>query len=38
MQNPDNEKVQAALIQNQQMKNRVLDNMIDQMKKTKGLK
>jgi hypothetical protein len=34
--NPDNERIQAALIQNQQMKNQVLDNMIDQMKKTKG--
>jgi hypothetical protein len=34
-QNPDNERVQAALIQNQQMKNQVLDNMISQMKKTK---
>jgi hypothetical protein len=35
--NPDNERVQAALIQNQQMKNHVLDNMISQMKKTKGV-
>ena len=34
-ENPDNERVQAALIQNQQMKNQVLDNMISQMKKTK---
>jgi hypothetical protein len=33
--NPDNERLQAALIQNQQMKNQVLDNMINQMKKTK---
>ena len=36
--NPDNERVQAALIQNQQMKNQVLDNMISQMKKTKAVK
>jgi hypothetical protein len=36
-QNPDNERLQAALIRNQQMKNEVLDNMISQMKKTKGL-
>jgi hypothetical protein len=34
-QDPDNERVQAALIQNQQMKNQVLDNMINQLKKTK---
>jgi hypothetical protein len=33
--NPDNEKLQAALIQNQQAKNQVLDNMISQMKKAK---
>lgn len=32
-QNPDNERLQAALIRNQQMKNQVLDNMIRQMKK-----
>ena len=31
--NPDNERLQAALIRNQQMKNQVLDNMISQMKK-----
>jgi hypothetical protein len=36
-QNPDNERLQAALIRNQQMKNEVLDNMINQMKKTKGI-
>ena len=35
-QDPENERVQAALIQNQQMKNQVLDNMINQLKKTKG--
>jgi hypothetical protein len=34
--NPDNERLQAALIQNQQMKNQVLDNMIKQMKKIKS--
>ena len=33
--NPDNERIQDALIQNQQMKGQVLDNMINQMKKTK---
>jgi hypothetical protein len=33
IKNPDNEKLQAALIQNQQMKGQVLDNMINQMKK-----
>jgi hypothetical protein len=33
--NPDNERIQAALIQNQQMKEQVLDNMINQMKKQK---
>jgi hypothetical protein len=32
-QDPDNERIQAALIRNQQMKNQVLDNMISQMKK-----
>ena len=31
--NPGDERVQAALIQNQQMKGQVLDNMISQMKK-----
>jgi hypothetical protein len=36
--NPDNERIQAALIQNQQMKNQVLDNMINQMKKKKIVK
>ena len=35
-ENPDNERIQAALIQNQQMKGQILDNMINQMKKTKG--
>jgi len=35
IENPDNERLQAALIQNQQMKGQVLDNMISQMKKTK---
>ena len=33
---PHNERLQAALIQNQQMKGEVLDNMISQMKKVKG--
>jgi len=33
--NPGTEKIQAALIQNQQMKGQVLDNMISQMKKTR---
>jgi hypothetical protein len=36
LKNPDNERLQAALIQNQQMKGQVIDNMINQMKKTKG--
>ena len=31
--NPDNERLQAALIQNQQMKSQVLENMINQMRK-----
>ena len=35
LENPDNERLQAALIQNQQMKSQVLDNMINQRKKTK---
>jgi hypothetical protein len=35
LENPDNERLQAALIQNQQMKGQVIDNMISQMKKTK---
>jgi hypothetical protein len=34
---PDNERIQAALIQNQQMKGEVLENMINQMKRTKGV-
>jgi Skp family chaperone for outer membrane proteins len=33
---PQNERIQAALIRNQQMKGEVLDNMIRQMKKMKG--
>ena len=36
MADPHNERLQAALIQNQQMKGEVLDNMISQMKKVKG--
>lgn len=36
LKNPDNERLQDALIQNQQMKGQVLENMINQMKNTKG--
>ena len=35
-EDPNNERIQAALIQNQQMKGEVLDNMIKQMKRTKS--
>jgi hypothetical protein len=35
-QDPDNEKVHAGLIRNQQMKNQVLDNVIGQLTKTKN--
>ena len=31
-ENPDNERVQAALIKNQQMKEQILDNVIERMK------
>jgi len=33
---PQNERIQAAIVQNQKMKSQVLDNMIEQMKKVKG--
>jgi hypothetical protein len=33
--NPNDERIQAALIQNQQMKEKVLDNLIDQLKQAK---
>lgn len=37
-ENPGNERVQAALIQNEQMKKSVMDNMIEKIKIAKGEK